>query len=534
MKKGQGTHPFDFAGTVDSIGQIIRGCWRFRWPAIALSWFVCLGGWAYVYSLSNVYEASTRMHVDTQNALRPLLQGLAVNTDIFDDINVMTRALMSNPSLEEIAAEAQFNADAQEAGQMEWVIAALRANIIIDLDRNENLAISFVDEDPDQALSVVETVLSYFIDGLVGAKKTDSEAAQVFIEEKIAEYEVRLGEAEARLADFKKKNIGRMPGAQGGFYNRLEQEIDLLSRLTAQVSLMRNRRSELQRQLAGETPVFGMLPDTGFDTRPSPYDGQIAQLEQELVSLQLNYTDSHPDVVRTLELLESVRKRKAEHLANAPMSTQVGPNPIDANPVYQQMKIGLSAVELELAQLMTQQSAQQGVVSTLRKKVDTMPDIEAELTRLNRDYEVTQGQYEQLLRRLEQARLTEAAETSKNDYTFQLIDPPAVPSDPVGPNRPLLSTLAFLVALGAGIGLMVLLSFTRPVFYSPKELERVFDIPVVGAVSRFESDGELSTGRKMGWLYSMSVLGLVASFIVVIVFEDAGTRLASQMAALIG
>ncbi|MDX1554543.1 MAG: glutaredoxin domain-containing protein, partial [Xanthomonadales bacterium] len=52
----------------------------------------------------------------------------------------------------------------------------------------------------------------------------------------------------------------------------------------------------------------------------------------------------------------------------------------------------------------------QGKIRELQKRVDTIPEVEAELTRLNRDYNVTKGQYESLVSRRETARLSEQAE----------------------------------------------------------------------------------------------------------------------------
>ena len=59
----------------------IRGSWRFRWYALAISWALAIAGWIYVFFVPDVYEASARVYVDTQSALRPLLRGLAIEPD---------------------------------------------------------------------------------------------------------------------------------------------------------------------------------------------------------------------------------------------------------------------------------------------------------------------------------------------------------------------------------------------------------------------------------------------------------------------
>ena len=56
----------------------LRGAWRYRWPAIGLAWLVSLIGWAAVFALPNQYEATAKVFVDTDSAIRPFLQGIAV------------------------------------------------------------------------------------------------------------------------------------------------------------------------------------------------------------------------------------------------------------------------------------------------------------------------------------------------------------------------------------------------------------------------------------------------------------------------
>lgn len=58
----------------------VRGTWRFRWWSLVAAWAFCAVGWAFVISLPNVYEATARVYVDSQTALRPLLKGLAVRS----------------------------------------------------------------------------------------------------------------------------------------------------------------------------------------------------------------------------------------------------------------------------------------------------------------------------------------------------------------------------------------------------------------------------------------------------------------------
>ena len=81
-----------------------------------------------------------------------------------------------------------------------------------------------------------------------------------------------------------------------------------------------------------------------------------------------------------------------------------------ANPIYQSIQLALNQVDVEIAGLKGELSDHQQKVTELRRMVDTMPQVEAEYARLNRDYNVNKAQYTALVERLEKARLGEEAE----------------------------------------------------------------------------------------------------------------------------
>ena len=83
--------------------------------------------------------------------------------------------------------------------------------------------------------------------------------------------------------------------------------------------------------------------------------------------------------------------------------------------------------------------------------VDTVPQIEAELGRLNRDYNVVRSKYEQLLVQLETASLDEVVEAKIDEVLFRVIEPPFADFQPVGPMRNVYLIGVLLVAVGLGI-----------------------------------------------------------------------------------
>jgi len=122
-------------------------------------------------------------------------------------------------------------------------------------------------------------------------------------------------------------------------------------------------------------------------------------------------------------------------------------------------------------------------MNVLKGTVNSIPEVEAKLKQLDRDYETVRGQHETLLRKRESARLTGNIERDSNDVKIQLLDPPFVPSRPTDPDRLLLNALTLIGSIAVGIAVAFFLSLLHPVFYNHRSLEHLTQIPVLGSVS---------------------------------------------------
>lgn len=200
----------------------LRGSWRFRWPALLAAWVVCVAGWMFVFSLPNVYEASARVYVDSKTALGPLLRGLALDPNVESEVSIVRQALLSRPQLEAVARKTDLQLRAKTPEEMETLLDSLQKHIMVvnavragNSDTDGLYRISFQDNNRQISIAVVETLLNNFVEQTLGSKRTGQASAQRFLEDEIRDLERRLTESETRLADFKKKNVGSMPGEGG-------------------------------------------------------------------------------------------------------------------------------------------------------------------------------------------------------------------------------------------------------------------------------------------------------------------------------
>jgi polysaccharide chain length determinant protein (PEP-CTERM system associated) len=465
----------------------VRGTWRYRWLALTVAWTVCIAGWMYVSQLPDEYRASARVHVDTESVLRPLLRGLAVDTNITQRVNLMTRTLLTRPNLEKVARMTDMHLQAGTEPEMEAVINRLRSRITIQGTDRENLyTLSYQDRNPQRAHAVVQALQTIFVESALGDTRIDSDMAQRFIDQQIAEYEQRLKAAEDRLADFRRENVGQLPGDRGDYYQRLQRAQTELEEARFLLREAENRRDEVRRQLAGEEPSFGIMGGgvAGHPTT-SALDARIDAMQRRLDEMLLTYTEQHPDVIALRRTIADLEKQKEEELALLAANRPEGlASPgLQTNPVYQQMRIALSNAEVEVSSLRVRVQRNQEQVTELQRMVDIIPQIEAELQRLNRDYSVNRENYEQLLRRREAASISQSVEDRGDQVQFRVIEPARVPTSPSAPNRPALFAGVLLLGLAAGAGLAFVVAQLRPVFDDRKLLNALTGFPVLGTVS---------------------------------------------------
>ena len=110
---------------IDLLSQLrARGhaLWRRRWIALGTAWALMLLGSTVVIWLPDQYESSSRIYVDTDSLMGPLLKGIAVQADPTQQLAVMQATLLSRPNLLKVARSVDADLAAQNEVQLEGVL----------------------------------------------------------------------------------------------------------------------------------------------------------------------------------------------------------------------------------------------------------------------------------------------------------------------------------------------------------------------------------------------------------------------------
>ncbi|NUU01795.1 XrtA system polysaccharide chain length determinant [Herbaspirillum robiniae] len=496
------------ADLISQLLSLLKGVWKHRWIAISIAWALLLIGSIVIFRLPNDFQASARVYVDTQSILKPLLSGMTTVPNIEQQVSIMSRTLLSRPNLERVTRMADLDIKAQTVSDKEKQVDELASRIkITQTGRDDIYTITYNNENPKLGKDVVQSLLTIFVEGSVGDKKEDSDKAVRFIGDQIKSYEEKLSNAENALKEFKQKNAELLPRQGSDYGSKLQESADALSQARLELAEAEQARSAIQKQLTGGAPSSG----DDMPLMPTPeIDSRLQAANKHLDDLRTKYTEQHPDVVGTRRLIAELEKRKSDEAKNRKPGADPGAN---YSPMMQQLSVSLSDARAKAASMRARVDEYAARYARLKAQSIAAPDVEAQFTQLNRDYQINKDNYEKLVARRDAAKLSGDLSSATDLMTFRVIDPPIVPRLPAGPNRPRLLALLFVAALAAGIGVTFVMSQVRPSFITQHQLQQVTGLPVLGAVAMNWTDAEIAR-RKRGL---RKFIAVVAAFFIVFI-----------------
>ncbi len=515
---------------INQVTTILRGMWQYRRLGVLVAWIVAASVAAAVMLLPNRFEASARVFVDTQTILRPLMAGLAVQPNIEQQINMLSRTLISRPNVEKLIRMADLDLAVKTDAERAALIEATIASVSIRSTGRDNLyTLSYRGDSPDKALRVVQSLLTIFVESSLGDTKSDSEGARRFIEEQIKNYEVKLTEAESRLKDFRLRNI-ELQG-QGGLdtAGRMAELTNTLSQARLELREAESASATARRQLDQARAELRNPASAAASSIALPeLDSRIDAVKRSLDGLLQRFTEQHPDVINARRLLKELDEQKRKEFAELQRQALANPNQslVTTNPALVELAKVAASSEVLASGLRARVAEFDSRMVRAQAQLKLAPQIEAEQSQLNRDYEINRKNYDDLVKRRESITLSGELDSSASLADFRVIDPPRASSKPVAPNRLLLMPLALLAALAGGLGITFLMTQVRPVFFDAATLRGASELPILGVVSAVRNDLVEQRERR-------SLRGFLASVLALLVVFGAGMAFMYYRAGLL-
>jgi polysaccharide chain length determinant protein (PEP-CTERM system associated) len=501
-----------------------RDMWKYRWQGLAVAWLVAIVGVAVAMRVPERYEASARIFVDTQSILKPLMSGLAVQPNVDQQVTMLSRTLISRPNVEKVVRMADLDLANESKAKQDARIEALMKELEIKSTNRDNLyTISYRNSNPDTAKRVIQSLVSIFVESSLGATRQDTNQAKVFLDQQIETYRAKLEAAEARLKEFRLRNLDLQGGDGKDSAARLadlgaqldKARLDLREAENSIVAAKAAIASE--KKQGSDLATQSLLQESAISVATPEIDARIEAQQKNLDMLLQRFTEQHPDVKsarRVIKDLQTQKDGEVKELRRAAMAAPVVSAGVAGHSLAaQELNRVLAGAEVQAAALRARVAEYTARYNQARGMMKVTPQIEAEAAQLNRDYGINKKNYEDLVARREAAAMSGSLENASGMADFRLIDPPRASSKPVWPNRPLLLLMALVAALASGIFVAFVASQLRPVFHSATDLAKKTGLPLLGVVSLRMSDAERRVERAgllRFWAASASLVALFA------------------------
>ena len=505
-------------GLYDEIRVAIHSVWNRRWMALAVAWGLCLLGWLVVALIPNGYESKARVFVEMQSILSD-----KVGVDARERAKNMERVqetLASTINLEKVVRGTDLNLSVASDRELAGKVEMLRKNIEIKSEKDNLFEITATSsasnlsdaENAKLSREIVQKMIDIFVEENLSGDRDETNSTIKFLDAQLASREKDLQEAEQKRVQFETENLGLLPGI-GSISQRMEASRAELSQIESQLGQASSSLAALNGQLAGtpstiSTPVFGGGGSSGGGSALSQAQGDLASARAA------GKTNQHPDVIAIQRQIAAIRAAGGGTASSSGPSSYKTPNP-----AYSSLQSMRAERQASVAALQARKGALQADMAQLASKQSLEPGVAAEMSRINRDYEVLKEQYDKILADREQIKLRGQVESQTDSVKFKVIDPPSSPRTPAAPNRPLLLAMVLFAGIGGGVGTAFALGQLQTSYPTAAKLEKASGLPVIGSVSTILTSAQRELRKKKMRLFYSAGGALFGVFSLLMVVE---------------
>ena len=334
--------------------------------------------------------------------------------------------------------------------------------------------------DPFVAMSMANTAARIFLDRNDRIRQQDVASVRAFIERQLERYRIELNEAEEALRRFKQENrITSFNRQSEEILKRLTEAEVLTNQLKSQKESTQRRLEAIQQKIAEQKQDFVPL----IAEMNNPYTQQLreklASLQTDLANLKVQgYSDDHAAVVRIRrEIAQTQRTLTSEAMKQLESGAFGDPQMQLAQFVSESFEL-----QVELQALEAQESALQEIIAEYNRQLATLPDKEYKLVKLTRERDAKSATYLDLMRKLQEAKISEAETVSG----IRVIDRARLPEKPIKPRKKLNLTIGFILGALLGLGVGFVLELYSKSLDSTEELERLTEWPVLASIPKVD------------------------------------------------
>jgi polysaccharide chain length determinant protein (PEP-CTERM system associated) len=487
--------------TMEDYTGILR---RRKWLMIAPA--IVLGLAAYLVSLKipNRYESVTSVLIEEQRVSDAIVKPI-VTGDSGQQLTTMRERILSRTRLQPIVE--RFGLFSNAGLPLEDRITKLHDAIKVTptaamegtrANQLPGFSILVTLDDPRLAQQVCSEILNMFVDENIQSGAQENTNIMDFLNKQVEEAQQKMNAQDAKLADFKRHNLGSLPDQEAANLNLLTATNTQMDAVTQSLDREEQNKafweSELSQQLAA-----WKAKQTGAAS-PATIDTQLKEKQEELAKLQEKFTDDWPDVKAKKEEIKELKKTMADAEAAAKLNPPVKEKeePVSAASAIEPESIQKLRAEISVSNLAIQEKkrAQQKLneqYKIYQSRVQISPMVEQEYSELTRDNISAKADYDLLLHKRDDSGMSVALQRRQEGGGFKPLDPASLPDKPAYPNHLLFAAGGFGGGLALGLAMILLLEMRDKSLRTESDIEALLKLPTLAMVPVLESSVSLAS-----------------------------------------
>jgi polysaccharide biosynthesis transport protein len=417
-------------------------------------------------------ELESRLYVIKQEILsRDRLIALIERFNLYPE-------LRARAGIEEVLSQARDDISVQPAGPEQ----------VSGRTKTVSFSLSYTGNSREKVAEVTNAVAAFYVQQNQQMRSQEAIRTTEFLRQQLSEAKADLDQHDGAMRAFANRYTGQLPQQVGinlATLQRLNTQLQLNGEQQIRIIEQRDKLFEGLRGASVMTRDSG-----GGDISPEGLERlkNIEEIRQQLTQSEAQFTEKHPDVVRLREQLaimereykaaeaEEARKRK-----EAQAATRAGGADADlGSPQIRRRTIESLGTELE--KLRQDEANIRRTISGFEQRLESSPQREQDYAFITRDYTAAKEQYDSLLKRYEEAQMTQSLETDRAGETFRVLDPALPPEGPAAPNRFRLLIMGLLLAAAAAAAAVLIREQFDTAFHSVDELRDYTTVPVLVSI----------------------------------------------------
>jgi succinoglycan biosynthesis transport protein ExoP len=463
-------------------------------------------------SLPNIYRASATVMVERQQVSETFVRP-TVTSELETRIQTIHKQVMSRARLSEVITRLGLYPELRGQVPIDAIVERMRRDVDFSVSgvdqtsgRTSTIAftISYTGRDPVTAAEVANLLTSFHVEENTKSREQQAVRTADFLRAQLDEIKRSLDSDQQRIGEYKRQHNGELA-------EQVETNLAALERFNNQLRLngeyqirAMERKDRLEREAA---TAAAPAPATATAPAVSTPASELAKLRDQLTDLRRKYSDQYPDVVhlrQEIATLEPVVQAEGDAHPTPP------PESAPAAATARATEQALREVDGQLQSLKSEEALLRQVIGTYESRVENAPKRQDDIQQLTRDSEATKERYETLLKRYEEARLTESLEQGQNVEGFRVLDP-AIPSGrPTAPNRMWLLGMGIVGSLALALFAVVGAEKLDTTFHSVDDLRAFARIPAIAVIRRIPTPAEARRRRVRQVLVAASVVAALA------------------------